>query len=427
MTNKKQLCNGILWLVSAIFATFILIKVDFPIERIVLLEFVFLFAIIIHLLKGRKNDKYLSDVIGIGKKENRDYRYDHIRVLAVIFVILVHTIQSDIDKGLVTEWKTIRFIIIISGILLSCNILYIMLSAALLIPFKEEKLSTFYLRRVAKVFIPMFVYYLVYLWQGGYFDHPLSFKCVVDVLKYVYFLYIGLIGIAPHYWLIYIILALYIAVPFLRYMFKDMPYNKLTALAFICWFLMLLERFRPYFGFASSFFASWTGIAVMGYWVCRPETRKWDKLLIAMGLIAILAEIGIIMNGGDYMTLCVNCSPVVCSMALGIFAFVFSFDKIFKKGNFILQILSKYSYSIILIHWWILFYITREKIQIFAIDFHGFGSVISLLITLGLSLLAAFLIDNLVIVVVEQIYIYVIKGIETVLGKCKPHNKEVMK
>ena len=82
-----------------------------------------------------------------------------------------------------------------------------------------------------------------------------------------------------------------------------------------------------------------------------------------------------------------------------------------------MNILSKYSYSLILIHWWSLHWITRGRLGIQVMQYHGGGLVLSLLVTLFVSLLAAVCIDNFVMVFMEQIFWWMLEGVKKLMGK----------
>lgn len=87
---------------------------------------------------------------------NRIKAYDYIRVLAVVFVIAAHVVQSDSEPAAGTSaFMALR---IMAVLFLNCNLLFVMLSGALLLNQKEEPVSVFYRKRIFKVVIPMAVY-----------------------------------------------------------------------------------------------------------------------------------------------------------------------------------------------------------------------------------------------------------------------------
>lgn len=148
---------------------------------------------------------------------NRIKAYDYIRVLAVVFVIAAHVVQSDSAPAAGTSaFMALR---IMAVLFLNCNLLFVMLSGALLLNQKEEPVSVFYRKRVFKVGIPMAVYYLFYLYMGLYQSGLTDPKNLLDACRR--FLS-GPSQWNPHFWLMYVILAFYLAAPFFKVMVQNM-------------------------------------------------------------------------------------------------------------------------------------------------------------------------------------------------------------
>ncbi|HBC98860.1 MAG TPA: hypothetical protein DC053_05030, partial [Lachnoclostridium sp.] len=98
----------------------------------------------------------------------------------------------------------------LSSILLVCNTLFIMNSGALILREQKDSLAVFYYKRFLQVAIPFFCYYCIYiLLSCQYFNSGFIsgiFKALKDMAA-------GPIGWAPHLWVIYVILSLYILAP----------------------------------------------------------------------------------------------------------------------------------------------------------------------------------------------------------------------
>ena len=372
-------------------------------------------SILIHWHRAKNKEGYFKAVLGLKLKEDRDYRYDWLRVLAVVMVIVTHAVQVDLSLGLVSGEKSTFILNVIYMLCLACNLIYVMLSGALLIPYREERLMDFYVKRIVKVFLPMAVYFVFYLWQNLELE-TINFETIKGLtIRLIQ----GETPESPHYWLMYTLLSVYIVIPLFRYMFRNMPYEVLTTVVVISIVLMGVNLFSPIRFQLSSFIFGWEGIAIIGYWVTRPETKKYYYGLMALGGIAFVVMVIMIVKQMDYRTLCCNTSPIMTLISTGIFAFVFLNGKFFQKGRITLSVLSKYSYSLILIHWWTLHWITRGRLNIQVMQYNGGGLLLSLLITLIVSLFAAMLIDNYIIVFFEQLIEWIIKGIKYVCIKCK--------
>ena len=92
---------------------------------------------IISLAFSIKKDGFLKDNLALTKNAGRTPVYDYIRCLAVILVIVVHVIGVDLNiatdmtgQAIYTNLDFTRWWA------LNCNILFVMLSGALLLPYK---------------------------------------------------------------------------------------------------------------------------------------------------------------------------------------------------------------------------------------------------------------------------------------------------
>lgn len=409
LNKKTKLARELLlWLFGGIVFAKMLNMLGLGGRRLGALIVIFVVAVFIHLYNSSKKDNYLKSVIGIDQTEHRDYKYDWLRLLAVLMVIATHAIQTDMSMGLVNGPKKAFVLTVVYILCLSCNVIYVMLSGALLLTYREESISNFYLKRITKVVWPMLVYYFFYLWQNLELT-DISWSSIGGNLKNFFS---GVTPESPHYWLIYAILSIYIVVPFLRFMFRDMPYKILTAFVIIAVIFMGITLFSPIPINIGSFMSSWTGVAVIGYWVTRLETRKYDKTLILFGLGAFATLVILCKVGANVLSLCCNCSPISVLISIAFFSLVYIGENIFGRGNIPLKILSKYSYSIILIHWWSLHWITRGWLNIQIMQYHGGGLFLSIVVTLFVSLIFAICIDNFIVIVVEKCFEIMVLGIK---------------
>lgn len=365
---------------------------------------------LIHAFEMNGDTKYFKKIVGLGAK-SRIPQLDYLRVIAAVGVMMTHAIQLDINQNLMPN-KTAEYIYTVVYMMhLICNPLYVMLSGALLLKYKEEKLSDFYLKRVNKVAIPMVVYYLFAMLFNGYDINPVSMKdTAID-------LYVGNTIIAPHYWLMYTLLSFYIIVPFLRYMIKGMSYKMLTSVVWISLIFMTLNTYVHANIAVMPIFALWTGVAIIGYWFIQPETRKYDKLLMGLGVVAAAIMAVYVYNFDDFIAVCCNCSPTMVLQTLGVCAFVYSGPAFFRKSNPVIQVLSFFSYSIILLHWVMLMFV-QNNIGLHTFYFGYVGGYISyLLAMIVVCLLYGFLIDNTVVILCQKIFTAIVDAITGLAGR----------
>ena len=350
----------------------------------------------ISIYKSFKDEGYIKSTLAINKS-NRILSFDYLRCLAVIFVIGLHTLQ--VDNGLHPElegtalYSVFRYL---GLFFIACNLLYVMISGGLLLPYKEESLSHFYLKRLTKIIIPLVVYYLFCLWQAEQFKVLTAREIFLKILR-------ADTPEAPQLWMIYTIISVYLAIPFIRYMLKDMPYKFVAAFVVINLIFITIARVWPgLIGFSMPL-AGWLGIAIAGYFMTMDETRKYDNVIIILGIIAAVGTGFVIRLVPTYQIILGNTSPFPALTSMAFFAIAFKFkDKL--KDLYVIRLISKYSYGIILLHWWSLNAVTRLHFNLSAFDFYGFGALISAVVTLAVSLVAAYLIDNLCVVISELLY-----------------------
>lgn len=296
----------------------------------------------------------------------RDLRLDYLRLLAVVGVITIHAIDAlfpFLTTEVTGEFAIIRdamnpaamkFDAAVRTCCLGFNIVYIMLSGALLLQWKEESLRDFYLKRVSKVLLPLLIYYFFYQWQNVRL-FPLSVSRIGHILR---MFFTADIELCPFYWLIYIIISLYLIYPFMRYMMKDLSYSSLTVLAAG---IILFSGTAAYTSFAiAPVISFWLGYAILGCWITRPESRRYDRFLFPAGLLAAGVVAWTVWTSESYEAYIGRLypyTPAMVFLCLGYFSFIYLLPKRLLKDGTLLRLFGRYSFSVILIHWWSLYFI----------------------------------------------------------------------
>lgn len=320
-------------------------------------------------------------------KSNHTPIYDYLRTIAVILVIGIHVINWDLSNAtemsgtfLYSSLDHFRYWSFV------CNALFVMLSGALLLG-KIEPATAFYKRRVTKIAIPLVVYYLWYLWEYDEFKE-LSAGKLINLIRTQ--------DHVPHFWLINYLLLVYISMPLVRLILKKLSYSGLTilvvatAVASICLGLagLLDHPVVKIFG--------WILVSVIGYWCSKPETRKLDYPLIIVAVLSTIYLFTLDTTSQTSEAILENLSILRLLAAAGIFSLLFKIKGILVD-NLVIRIISKYGYGIMLIHMWVLYFVSRKIVGVSSVEYHGLGLVISILTTLIISLVFAYFIDNLVI------------------------------
>lgn len=277
---------------------------------------------------------------------------DFVRTLAAVLVVVLH----------VTEPVTLilppgsRLNLLARGTCVAaftCNLLFVLISGALLLPYREESVGAFVKKRLLSVVLPLMVYSLYYI----------RAMCITRagagmwLRQYFFSLLSGSVMEAPHFWLVYELIGLYVLVLPLRYLLKRLPETAEKGLAVLILVLLGVRTAFAYAGIplpARGFLGGWAGIFLMGYFLTRKWMRKYDGLLVACGAAAYLASLWIESFRADYKVIVCNQSILMALMSMAIFAAALRLDPYLKPLGRFLRACSGYSYSVLLIHWFVL-------------------------------------------------------------------------
>ena len=151
-------------------------------------------------------------------KPPRKVYMDVLRVIATVFVICVHTVA--LAKTTAAPGTLLfRVLEVFNYTFLSCNLFFVMISGALLLPVKGERCRDFFARRFIRVFIPLVVYYNLYVCAKEGIGRLAPSQWGLMLQRF----FIGPPVEAPHLWLVYVIIWLYVLTPFLRYLVQNIP------------------------------------------------------------------------------------------------------------------------------------------------------------------------------------------------------------
>ncbi|MDO5415881.1 MAG: acyltransferase [Lachnospiraceae bacterium] len=379
---------------------------------------------------------YGKQLLGLGAvPPGRRHDLDELRFLAAVLVILVHSFQSGAAQlaaaglagGLGTgsggaldgalgagsgggsgAWLWM-FLTGAAGLGLCCNLLFVFLSGALLLPYREESAGTFYRKRFSKVVIPLAAYYLFYLRRSGLFSFTPD--SIGNALRTILS---GPNELVPHFWLVYVLAGLYVGVPFLRRMLKALPDCFLESLERVIILGAAVQTGLHLLGISlgiNSFLLSWEGIFLLGYLWSREGSRKREWAILAGGAASAAVIIWLFLNRTDASVVAANQSVFMILFASAVFIW---FRKRRRSENqrqkvwSVVRIGSRYSYSILLIHWFMLFVVTEKHLHIGPMMFGGSwilaGILLQSVTALGLSLVFAVVFDQTMVVLAEWLW-----------------------
>ena len=283
---------------------------------------------------------------------------DIIRILAFIFIVLLHTVN--IQYG-VNVW------ILLYGIISIGVNLFIMVSGYLLLD-KSEKMSVFFKKRIKGIF-PLFIFFnVVYIFVNK--------VKIMPVLQ-------GKEIVAPHFWYIYMILGLYFITPWLQKVLKFA--KKETFVILILWFLCsilnphLIKFDLPRIPFSHFPITEFIGYYILGYYI-KVDRNKIKKVpfsiiiiiyLIGFFISAISTKYVLLKTGNRISDFFDKNSLGTFFMTVSFFTFFIKFD--FKNRNEIVKIIANSTYFAFLVHLLVLKMVTKISDEMI---FKSFSTVI---------------------------------------------------
>ncbi len=347
-------------------------------------------------------ERFWNRLAGGAWQPGRRVYLDELRLLATVFVVCVHTLELA-RTFLAPGTVSFQVAEVFHFVFLSCNLLFIMISGALLLPVKDERVGTFFARRFSKVAVPFFVYYILYVCA----------KEGVGVLAPDYWLTFlkrilsGPPVEAPHFWLIYIILWLYVLTPFLRYLVQNIPDGVLAGVVAVLFFVSALDTYLPLFGMdahLSSVVDSYAGVFVLGYFLSGRCTRRAENLMLAGGIASFAVTCYIFFNHGWYDDYVYNTAPTMMLFSAALFVGAKRLAEHKTGGGIVLRLVSRYSFSILLIHWAVLHVIVKDLLHV-DVTSGGVvgGCLLMIVLTLVFSLLGGMVIDFVLVQPLQRV------------------------
>jgi len=335
-------------------------------------------------------------------RKNRVGYLDYLRLLATVLVITTHTLQA-----MILDWpapsRAVDAVLVAVSFCLCCNVLFPMLSGALLLNGKQEPVMAFYLRRFLRVLLPAVAYYLCYccLTRGVGVLAPANWTFLIREFA------ANTNAFTPHFWLIQVILMFYLSAPFLLVMAKHMDDAMRWALAVVILVIQGIFTCAPLVRVnfvAETILASWETVFLFG-WLCTTEAvKKRYRLMMTLGALSAAFIAAAVLFVDGYGALIYNHTPVMMLFGAAVFLFFQRHgDDLFSRMPVVLVPFVRYSFSILLIHWYVLHLVVGERLGINGNSFGPAGVPVTVVLTLVLSLAFAVVFDHVVVWPLERL------------------------
>lgn len=297
------------------------------------------------------------------QKQKIDF-YDSMRAIAMLSVIIVHVtmpmVKMSFGKDMDSWWIGN---VIISIFRIGVPVFLLLSGATMLM--RDYKLSEFIKKRVARVLFPFLfwaVAYIVYRWlilSGA--KQPHGFDNIYPWLKNLCFNE----HISLHFWYIYMILIMYVFLPFLGKFLRLMS-DKLILIVLIIWVLINIAFMFSFFRelVYDNFFLSkaivylrYSGYLVLGYYLRRKafafEKMKLWSAIVYLSVVVFIALYTYYSSENSHslnLSVYSNLSPQVLLQTLALYFLLTNVRLKNSKLIFVRDIISNYSYGIYLVH-----------------------------------------------------------------------------
>ncbi len=299
----------------------------------------------------------------VAKTTNISY-YDTLRALATLGVIIIHIASPLVNM---TYGKNMQFWwvgnLIDSGARFAVPV-FLMLSGATLLA-KECSFYEFYKKRFLRVFVP-FIFWLLIYWGYRYLmllphQKPLDFSATINWAIQLFLKE----GVSKHFWYIYMILFLYLFIPFIN---KALLHFRTKTLLYLILFWLLLTvifKSTPFnlYGWANNFgskilgFFLHAGYLFLGYYlsmyVKNSQKLKFSAITVFMLSILFCAIYSYYasknagkLNLSMYSYLSIN--TIIQTIAIFLWIKNIKFEN--KHVTWLQNAVSNYSYGIYLVH-----------------------------------------------------------------------------
>ncbi len=303
-------------------------------------------------LKKSVSRKKLHRAVPSGGQQ-RTVSFDLLRTMAACFAVAAHVTEPVL---LEIAPNTRLWNVISAGnlLFLTCNPLFLMLSGALLVKEKQESAAVFYRKRLSKIAVPLVLCYLFYMavfWSGDLTLWEWGKKAAVTILS-------GSSDIAPHFWLIYALIVIYLFVPILRKTVGRFGEKEGKGLLLAIALLLTFAAWIKSRGVGGSLWFNWIlllGIFVSGYLIRQPYMRRYDGVFCVLGLMTALISYQLILRRDDYRGIVFNGSILIVGISWMIFVLALRLEKILGFAAKILAFFGKHSFSVLLFHWLVLY------------------------------------------------------------------------
>jgi surface polysaccharide O-acyltransferase-like enzyme len=346
------------------------------------------------------------------RNNRRDHRmgqrlvyFDWLRVWATIAVVTIHVSAEIVWENLFSApqsyWLSGNFY---ESLTRASVPIFVMISGALLLRGNTPvTYKSFLLKRVSKIFIPLFFWSFIYYTYDLYRGYHEGFS-LVQFMKLFF-----TNGISVHFWFMYMILGLYLTTPIIKIFIQKASKKDIEYFLILWLYASVIVKYMKYhFGFSINLelyhVTNYVGYFVLGYYLTTFDLkRNWRIVGYAAGAIGLALTFLLTYfdtrnsNGALQAFWYEYHSPNVLLSAIGIFILAkYTFSSKVVKLPLFFDAINNVSFGIYLVHILVLDVFANEIFNKIEGHLHPFLSVpMSVLISVFISGVLTFILSKI--------------------------------
>ena len=288
---------------------------------------------------------------------------DTLRALATLGVIVVHVSSPVLNM---TFMRNMNFWCV--GNMVDSSVrfavpLFLMLSGATMLS-REYSLSGFYKKRMTRVLVP-FLFWMVVYWVFRWLmlsprKQPEGFG---NIMQWAVNLLLDE-GVSKHFWYVYMILFIYLFVPFMGKAVRKVS-NPQLLYGLLAWIVLCIATYSlnlSFYKWTGDYhlkllgYVEYSGFLVLGYYLAKTTTSRNKTRLIAglafIASVAVCATGAWLMSSGHGLNLSIYSYLSVNTIIQSVAVFMLVKDSSIKNkfACRVQKTISDYSYGIYLVH-----------------------------------------------------------------------------
>lgn len=221
-------------------------------------------------------------------------------------------------------------------------------------------------------------------------------------------------GLTPHFWLVHVILLFYVAAPFFKCLTRQMRDGTAAVMAAVIFLAHCYFLYGSYAGMgyvATTFLGAWDAVFLLGYFCTTEIALRLYRFLLAGAAAAVVFILFAVHAIDGYEILVFNNAPPMLLLGCALFLTFRTYgDTVFSRIPSLFAVLAKYSFPVLMIHWFVFFEIVEKRLGVNGMMFVGGGltglaarMLLSTVLTLAISAAFAVVFDNTVVLCVETV------------------------